>query len=205
MGWPRFDGVALTCLRPPPEVIPLAGAWLPGAEHVPAADDAGRFVGGAPRAVWHATESDPKETAAATAAHCLQESGCAPHLVWNPLTGDIVQMLPATRAACALRDSLGGLGPNREGRTCLQIEVVAFSGEPFTAGPMYGLDDILRWLRTWRVPQRWPAGTPPAEPIFRDAERDRARWSRGGHFGHSQVPGNANFDPGALDIARLAA
>lgn len=181
----------------------MAGAWLPGAEVVRAADDGGGFIGGAPRVVWHATESDPKETDALCAAHHLHESGFASHLVWNPLTAAIVQLLPATRAARGLRDAAGGLTPNQEGRVCLQIAVVAFSSDPFTAGPLRGLEEILRWLASWQVPTRWPAGAPPAEPIFRESERDRARWSRGGHFGHSQVPENGHFDPGALDIDRL--
>lgn len=183
----------------------MAGAWLPGAQKVPTAFDGGRFSGGAPRVVWHTTESDPRGTAAAAAAQHLEEKGCATHLVWNPLTGELVQMLPAVRPARSLGDLGGDLEPSREGRLCLQIDVVAFSTDPFTSGPLHGLAAILRWLDSWNMPRRWPAGPPPAEPISRDSARDRARWSRGGHFGHSQVPGNAHFDPGALDIRKLTA
>lgn len=183
----------------------MAGAWLPGAEYVRSPHDGGGQAGGAPRVVWHTTESDPKETPALLAARHLDHTGYTPHLVWNPLTGEVVQLLPATRAARGLRGPADELTPNREGRVCLQIEVIGYSRYPFTTQPLRGLADILRWLDAWQVPRRWPAGPPPAEPICRDTPRDRAHWARGGHFGHSQVPGTAHFDPGALDVSKLVA
>ncbi len=183
----------------------MAGAWFPGAEHVRASLDGGRPAGGAPRVVWLTTGSDPRETPAVSAACHLDRVGFAVHLVWNPLGGEVVQMLPATRAARALQDGVGGLELNREGRICLQIQVVGYAQCPFTEGPLRGLAGILRWLDSWRVPRRWPAGAPLAEPVCRDAARERARWSRGGHFGHSQVPGNTDPDPGAVDIVKLTA
>lgn len=181
----------------------MAGAWLPGAERVRATRDGGGLAGGAPRVVWHTDESDPEQTPARSAAHQLDRTGWAAHLVWNPVTGDIVQMVPATRAARGLGGEIGGREANREGRMCLQIQVVGFASEPFTAGSLRALEDILRWLDTWGIPRCWPAGPPPAEPSCGNTERDRARWSLGGHFGHSQVPGNKAADPGGIDIATL--
>jgi hypothetical protein len=35
------------------------------------------------------------------------------------------------------------------------------------------------------------------------AERSRALWARGGHFGASQVPGCENAGPGAIDTYQL--
>lgn len=178
-------------------------AWLPGAGRVHAVTDGGVPSGGAPRVVWHTTESDPRRTSAATAAWHLDDRGVPSHLVWNPLTAEVVQMIPATRAGRCLRDRDGGLGPNRQGRLCVQVAVVGFTEHPFTAGPLRGLAEILDWLDSWAVPRRWPAGEPTGAAGCHDGEWLRARWSRGGHFGHSQVPASAHPDPGALDITRL--
>lgn len=181
----------------------MAGAWMPGVARVRAAVDGGPLRGGSPRVVWHTTESDPECVPAASAASELERIGRQTHLVWNPHTGGMVQTIPVTRAARALRDRGGTLAPNREGRVCLQVEVVGFAVSPFTEGPLFGLGEILRWLDTWRVPRDWPAGTPGDDPDRGDTELGRARWARGGHFGHSQVPGNAHTDPGPIDILRL--
>ncbi|MBP2703102.1 hypothetical protein JOL79_04710 [Microbispora sp. RL4-1S] len=120
------------------------------------------------------------------------------HLVWNPVTGEIVQMLPPSRAA-------GGLtgGRDRNGRVCLQIQVVGSAREPFTDTKLDGLDEILAWLDSWDVPRRWPAGPPLPYPHSLAAARNPRLWALGGHFGHSQVPGTRDGDPGSIDIARI--
>jgi hypothetical protein len=92
---------------------------------------------------------------------------------------------------------------NRQGRLCVQIGVVAWAREPFTDGPMHGAERILSWLHSWRVPWRWPAGRPAPFAQARIAERSRAAWSRGGHFGASQIPGWDAAGPGNIDIELL--
>ncbi|REE95814.1 hypothetical protein [Thermomonospora umbrina] len=176
----------------------MADAWLPGAGRIPVTLDGGRLKGGAPRVVWFSSESDPRLVSARSTAHDLARQGRPAHLVWNPCAGEIVHLLPATLAGCLLDDPVRG-----EGRICLQIMVVALSREPFTTGPLAGLDLIMRWLDTWGVPRRWPAGPPLPAPQSYHSERRRRPWSRGGHFGASQVPESLQADPGALDIRRI--
>jgi hypothetical protein len=145
-------------------------AWMPGVKYVRAAGDGGPLRGGAPRVVWEALDADPRTVSARSAAQRLDKEGRASHLVWNPLGGEIVQLIPIVRAACSL--GLEAPAPpdrpgqetraevNSEGRVCVQICVVAFTQDPFTAGPMAGLQEILTWLDSWGVPRSWPAGRP---------------------------------------------
>src|SRR5580704_9842493 len=95
---------------------------------------------------------------------------------------------------------------NAEGRLCVQICVVAFAWDPFTALPLFRLRPFLDWLGSWGIPGTWPAGAPPAYPdgtqMLRSCD-DRRLWARGGHFGASQVPGLTAAGPGAVDIERL--
>ncbi|WP_433174809.1 hypothetical protein [Actinoallomurus sp. CA-150999] len=176
----------------------MADAWLPGAGRLHTAHDGGSPKGGAPRAVWHTSENDPHQISARSVAQRLDHEGLSAHLVWNPSTGEIVQMVPATRAAKLLSGEVG-----REGRSCFQIMVVGFAREPFTAGPLKGLERIVGWLDGWRVPRRWPAGEPLPRPEAYDAVRERRPWARGGHYGASQVPEATSSDPGRIDIRKI--
>ena len=165
--------------------------------------------------VWQALGADPRLISAHSAAQRLDQDGRPPHLVWNPLSGDIAQLIPVVRAGCLLGapESLeygrSDPGPsladaaNREGRLCVQVGVVAWAQQPFTGGPMYGVERILGWLHSWGVPWRWPAGRPAPFAQTRTIERSRARWALGGHFGASQIPGWDAAGPGDIDIDRL--
>jgi hypothetical protein len=154
--------------------------------------------GGAPRVVWAIWPTDPQGVTARSAAQRLAQSGRPAHLVWNPVSGQIIQLLPPTRAACGLPGEL-----NRHGRVCVQIRVLGSVREPFTDSKMDGLDEILEWLDTWNVPRHWPAGPPLPYPHSVAAERSPRLWAGGGHFGHSQVPGTTEGDPGQIDIDRI--
>jgi hypothetical protein len=179
--------------------------------------------------VWQTLEADCQTVSARSAAQRLDEHGQASHLVWNPLNGELIQLIPIVRAARSLawpdgdrpgsdRAGSGGTGSEgtgswadraavgqvlAEGRVCVQISVVGFAHDPFTAGPMTGLRQIMTWLDSWGIPRDWPAGAPVS---FRDgvtAGRSRRLWARGGHFGASQVPGLSATGPGAIDVERL--
>jgi hypothetical protein len=191
----------------------VADAWLPGARCIRAQTDGGQLGGGAPRVVWMTLGADPRVVSVGSVAQRLNQENRPCHLVWDPLTGDIAQLVPIVRAACALgspeyldwapdRLPYRQPGVNREGRLCVQIGVLGSPREPFTGYPMLGLADILAWLDTWRIPRRWPAGPPSP---FRQAARPRSRalWARGGHFGASQVPECDNIGPGGIDIEQL--
>jgi hypothetical protein len=154
--------------------------------------------GGAPRAVWLLWPADPNGVSAKSAAQRLVQLGRPAHLVWNPVTGEIIQSLPATRAACSLPGDL-----NRHGRVCVQIRVLGSVHEPFTDTKMDGLDEILSWLDSWKVSRTWPAGPPLPYPHSIAAPRSGRTWAAGGHFAHSQVPGTSEGDPGPIDITRI--
>ncbi|WP_174564918.1 hypothetical protein [Actinomadura chibensis] len=121
-----------------------------------------------------------------------------PHLVWHPATGEIVQLLPVTRAARLLGDRIG-----HEGRVCVQIMVIGQSRAPFTGALLAGLDAIVQWLDSWGVARRWPAGPPLPSPQSYHSRRSRRDWAHGGHYGASQVPLAERPDPGGIDIRRI--
>ena len=147
------------------------------------------------------------------------------HLVWNPTTGEIAQLISVLRAGRALGapDRLDWTpvrihrrpeNVNAEGRVCVQIGVLALAAEPFTNGPLVGVEAIMSWLDSWGVPRRWPGGQPGSWTGGRvgggtsgggigavggragGADGSRAVWARGGHFGASQVPGCGHVGPG---------
>lgn len=186
----------------------MAHAWMPEARRIRAATDGGTLRGGAPRAVWLTLGTAPRAVSIHSAAQRLMSERRPCHLLWDPLTGEIVQLISVLRAACAL----GGLehiqrsghvqtsNVNTEGRVCVQIGVLAHPADPFTSGPLAGLAEIMKWLDSWAVTRRWPAGRPTLDCR---SPRSRALWARGGHFGASQVPGCDNTGPGNIDIDRL--
>jgi hypothetical protein len=203
---------------------------MPSARYIEAAADGGPLRGGAPRVVWQSLSADPRAVSARSAAQRLDQLGRPSHLVWNPLTGETVQLISIVRAARSLGcpEGLEPPGPvgdavppaghtdvpsapadgylppvNAEGRLCVQISVVAFPWEPFTEGPMAGLQPILRWLDSWGIPRQWPAGRPAPFPHGHPASGSNRAWSRGGHFGASQVPGWTAAGPGCIDVELL--
>ena len=185
----------------------MAKAWMPGARRIDGGD-ARTVVGvGAPRVVWTVTGSDPNVWSAREEALALLRRGQAPHLVWNPVNGEVAQLLAATRRAGMALGSTSDhgrrLNHGDEGRVCVAVAVVATEREPFTDGPLRGLLALLEWLETWGVPRTWPAG-PPGRPGAGREEAARA-WSRGGHFGHDQVPGSVAAGPGHIRPERMSA
>ncbi len=165
---------------------------------MPAKVDGGAMKGGAPRAVWLTNEVDPRAVSARSVAQTLDRQDRGAHLIWHPGFGDIIQMLPITRAGRLLNGEVG-----REGRVCVQIMVIGRAQEPFTDGPLIGVDSIIIWLDGWGVRRRWPAGPPLPSPQSYHSGRGRRSWARGGHFGCSQVPESTTPDPGAIDIRRV--
>lgn len=187
----------------------MAKAWMPGAERIDGGPAHTVKGAGAPRAVWTVTGSDPGVWSAAEEARRLIQEGRTTHLVWNPVSGRVVQLLAATRRAGM---ALGGtaifgrhLDHGDEGRVCLVVAVVGTRERPFTDGPMTGLSTLLEWLDSWGVSRTWPAGPPGRTGVGGGATVEAAVrcWSRGGHFGHDQVPGSVAHAPGPVSVGRL--
>jgi hypothetical protein len=190
---------------------------MPGVGRIWGTTDGGPLRGGAPRAVWQALGADPRTVSAGSAAQRLSQLDRACHLVWNPLQGEIVQAIPIVRGGRLLGapedlDQMARPKPgasrlaavSTEGRLCVQIGVVAFAWDPFTAWPMTGLRQIQDWLDSWGISRKWPAGRPAAFPHGLTTGGDRRLWARGGHFGASQVPGLTAAGPGAIDVELLS-
>jgi hypothetical protein len=207
----------------------VAHAWLPEAVRIRAEADGGALGGGAPRVVWLTLGSPANAVSVQSAARRLVADHRPCHLIWNPATGEIAQLISVLRAGRALGalDRLDWTpvrihrrpeSVNAEGRVCVQIGVLAVAAEPFTNGPLIGVEAIMSWLDSWGVSRRWPGGAPGGWSAVGGGavgggavgggavgggEGSRAAWARGGHFGASQVPGCAHVGPGAIDIQRL--
>ncbi|MFC7329041.1 hypothetical protein [Marinactinospora rubrisoli] len=154
--------------------------------------------------VWQTTESDPGTLSARSVAQRLAGDGHSAHLVWNPLSGQVVQLLPATLAAAGQLVCSDSVDRALEGRVCILIRVVGRASRPITDGRLAGLAGILEWLDSWGVARSWPAGPPPDAAAVRGSSAAGVRdWAQGGHFGHSQVPASQAAGPGALDVRRM--
>lgn len=181
----------------------MGSNWMPGARVMQAGLDGGAMGSGPKKVVWHTVEA-PYTAKASDMAAYMNRVGYSVHLCWNPTTGEIVQMIPANRAGRGLVNKGGGVETNRGGSVVIQIEVVGKASNPFTNSACIGLDSIMNWLRSWGIPDVWPAGKPGGNDVYGpNPQRTTANWSKSGHFGHSQVPENDHWDPGKIDINKL--
>jgi hypothetical protein len=177
--------------------------WMPGAARH-SVGNTGAMNGGPARAVWHIT-SNAKDWTFKNELGWFTGGGrdVAPHLLWDPFTGEVAQFFSADSRSLSLQNA-GDVRTNRTGRYCIQIETVFTAGE--TVGgkryatvrdtPCQGLDGIMTWLRSLGIPDAWPGGAPTA--FTRDTV-SLDTWEKvGGHYGHSQIPGNSHVDPGPM-------
>jgi hypothetical protein len=180
--------------------------WIPEAERLGSGS-----IGGAmdtpnapPRVVWHTTESGAGNAAFTNVGAYLSSAASEPHILYDPTTDRLGQYGPLNQSARALRNA-GSVRTNRTGKVCIQIEVLAKAGAAFTGywkpGPNFRA--LLRAIRSWGVPDEWPAGR-LAQSYSDDSPRSLSIWqTRGGHYGHSNIPGNDHWDPGAIDRTAL--
>ncbi|MEW1803191.1 hypothetical protein ACIGO7_35245 [Streptomyces virginiae] len=186
--------------------------WIPEATRLGDGNIAGSgpmdTPGNPPRAVWHTTEgSSGSEAAFQGTADYLMANNYEPHILYDPRTDRLGQFGPLNKSAKALVNA-GTVRTNRTGLVCIQIEVMAKAGTAFTGywKPGKNFAALLRAIRSWGIPDEWPAGR-LAQSYSDDSPRPLSVWlNRGGHYGHSNVPGNDHWDPGAIDrVALLAA
>ncbi|WP_051844208.1 hypothetical protein [Streptomyces sp. NRRL S-813] len=177
--------------------------WMPGAARH-SIGNTGAMDGGPARAVWHIT-SNSKDWTFANELGWFTGGGAsvAPHLLWDPFTGEIAQFFPADSRALALQNA-GDVRTNRTGRYCVQIEIVFTENETVNGKryatvrdtPCNGLDKIMAWLRSLGITDTWPGGAPTG--FARDTVAMDTWQTRGGHYGHNQIPGNSHVDPGPM-------
>lgn len=176
--------------------------WIPGAKILTAHKDS-TLQGGARKVIWHTTENDPNKTSAMAVARYLNVVGSQVNLVWNPVTGEMVQMIPANRGGRGLENRSGGVETNRGGSIVFQIEVVGQAKNPWTNGPCVNLKVIVDFLEQLGVSEVWPAGDLKPYPESYGGSRSTSAWAKSGHFGHSQVPENVHGDPGDINQAKV--
>lgn len=158
------------------------------------------------RAVWHTTESGAGDAAFKNVGAYLIAVSSEPHILYDPTTDRLAQYGPLNQSARALKND-GSLRTNRTGAACIQIEVLARAAKPFTEywrpGPNFKA--LMRAIRSWGVPDVWPAGA-LAKSYSDNSNRSASTWtSKGGHYGHSNIPGNDHWDPGNINVAALLA
>jgi hypothetical protein len=160
-----------------------------------------------PRVVWHTTESGAGNTAFDSVGKYLRTIGAEPHFLYDPTTDRLGQYGPLNESALALKND-GATRTNRTGLVCVQIEVLARAGTPFTGywkpGPNFRA--LMAAIRSWGVPDVFPMGALATKYGDPAAKRSRDIWTnKAGHYGHCNVPGNDHWDPGAISKAALFA
>ncbi|MEO3974379.1 peptidoglycan-binding protein LysM [Streptomyces sp. CAU 1734] len=158
------------------------------------------------RAVWHSTESGHGDASFKNVAAYLIKIGAEPHILYDPTTDRLGQFGPLNESARALRND-GLTRTNRTGRVCIQVEVLARAARPFTGywAPGPNFRSLMRAIRSWGVPDVFPAGV-LATSYGAKVSRSRTTWAtKGGHYGHCNVPGNDHWDPGGISRSALFA
>lgn len=186
--------------------------WMPGATRLDIGDHSATD-GGPAKAIAHITW-DRNATAAAPQDLVSYETlvqyfgrnpsgmSMAPHILWDPFTGRFTQFVPANSRSKSVADQPGGTRTNRAGSVVLQIEAVFFpycrvGGRVYPRlvdTPCKGWSELLAWVRSWGVPDRWPMG----RPTDFSSRRSESVWeSQGGWYAHAHVPENDHQDPGS--------
>jgi len=154
----------------------------------------GPYTSGPFKIVHHTTEG----TSANGAFSAFQANRSDPHFVVDSTT--IYQLINTDLAARSLRNNSGGVQTNRD--SAVQIEIVGFAGQPKSGATLKNVARLCRWIeQTHGVPRVWPNGPPKAHTASGQDpgghNRNAVNWdTKGGHYGHSQVPENSHWDPG---------
>jgi hypothetical protein len=167
-------------------------ARCPFAEWKPISGPSGSFTGGPFKIVHHTTEG----SSAQGAFSAFRANRSDPHFTVDATT--IYQHIDTSQGARALRNAPGGVQTNRD--SAIQIEVVGFAHRPKGAATLRNVRKLCNWLEQEHdIPNVWPSGPPRPAVNGRDPgghNRSAANWdTRGGHYGHSQVPENTHWDP----------
>lgn len=163
-------------------------------------------MNGGPSRVTHHTTSNTNDHSFANESAYFASGGraMAPHFVADPFTGQIAQYFPADSRALALQNAIGEQ-TNRTGKYNIQIEWVFTQGETINGKKYNSLAEtpmkpwpLLRaYLKSLGIAETFPNGVPNAWTRH-TASMDMWR-TKGGHYGHRDVPGNSHVDPGPMN------
>lgn len=167
--------------------------------------------------VLHSTEGSTIDGAVAT----LKGRGVASHEVVDVREQLVVQLVSLDRPAKSLLNLKGGVETNNRGGV-IQVEIVGYAsrssanGRPGPIMPELD-DDELTWLGHYVrqlcakvaapfVFPCWFKSYPESYGARNGVRLSFADWlTVEGVIGHQHVPENTHGDPGALDVARMAA
>ena len=188
--------------------------WLPEG-HRPAHDlhiehdrrlpAAGPHERGRPKIVWHTTEGLDLRVM----QRVLYDKNAGPHfLVGREGTGrkhfTVIQFFPLDQGARALRNDANDLQPTNRANV-IQVEICGYAKDApddyKQPGIITALAQLTRLIENRvNVPRKAPR---PFGPGRATRYTDRGFVEATGHLGHSHVPDNDHWDPGAFDIAKL--
>lgn len=174
----------------------MTQAWIPGARVVVASLDGGSMLGPDKAFMtWHWTVSDPTTMTMNRMIEVLVGKSAQGTIV-HPRTGEIVQMIPGTRASRMLRNPAGGVQTNRAGVFHGQVEIIGMPGVPLqsqaTPEGISAIQRVAAWARANGVPDVFPGGGAPrtgSEPHARVAPNGPS-----GHYGHCDWLENTHWD-----------
>jgi hypothetical protein len=166
-------------------------ARCPFAIWKPISGSSGAYVGGPFKIVHHTTEG----STASGAIGAYRSNRSDPHFTVDRTT--IYQHIDTGVAARALKNLSGGVQTNKD--SAVQIEVVGFAGRSKDRSTLNKVARLCRWIETIHgIPKVWPNGFPKngsTDPGGHN--RNKINWdTKGGHYGHSQIPENDHWDPG---------
>jgi N-acetylmuramoyl-L-alanine amidase-like protein len=167
-------------------------ATCPFAVQKPITGSSGSYLGGPFKIVHHTTEG----STAQGAFDAFEANRSDPHFTVDSTT--IFQHVDTGVAARSLRNPAGGVQTNRD--SAVQVEIVGFAHLPKSRATLRNVARLCRWIEDQHgVPKVWPNGPPKPAINGNDPgghNRNAANWdTKGGHYGHSNVPENIHWDP----------
>jgi hypothetical protein len=184
-----------------------APLWLPGIPYIRSDNNGGSMLGADAYFTWHTYECG-YDVSASSGARGLITQGTEVHFCFNPVTGELVQILPANVAGRGLVNLSGGVQTNRQGRVNLQVEVIGRASRPWTqditdAGRR-ALAKLIAFADLWGIPRTHPNGDQGPIDKYAPTNRSVTGWNGpGGYFCHAQVPENTHWDHGAVKFSDL--
>ena len=183
--------------------------WMPGIPRVTPTNQAPIRMAQQGRGkrlfTWHTFEA-PYTLTATRGAQVTNRANSTPTFCFNPVTGELVQQLPANVGCRTLQANAPRQHTNAYGDVHMQVEVIGYARRPFTldmtAAGAASLVKLMNFLRSWGIPDQW-AWTGVDRPAATYTEANRAGYrrepDRSGHAFHSRWPANSHWDPGAID------
>lgn len=172
-------------------------SWHPDAKQI-RLPDAGSFLGGGKKIVYHTTEGSSVDGAVSA----LRSANAASHFVIDAhgKRPELVQLVPLNLAARSLAHPSG---PETNRANAIQIEIVGFAREAhdWSDRTYSNIADLTRWIsRVFGVPHRCKVSF-KVSGAAKLSGQDFYEYA--GLIGHQHVPGNDHTDPGDFRVGKI--